>query len=276
MPRRWIGIAAFALLLAGIVTTWLVSWACAVVRPMDGWPNVFGTPRKQWHERGRMPQLRLMIDAGEVFVDRYGTAVSEHANIAPTWAQTLGPDDQWLLSAYPTLDTIQPNQYVPWPDRSKWRIPTWAALCDTNTRDLNIMTSAWGWPMLCLKGVERIQHLHKPDGTIAGTTSAFHGYWLAGGTPVRQRTTPAPRIRNLPLTPIWKGYLANSLFYAAVWLIIGLAATCSTRVARRTLRRRRGLCTRCAYDLKGLTPGTPCPECGQASTHAPPPVHLTT
>ncbi len=55
------------------------------------------------------------------------------------------------------------------------------------------------------------------------------------------------------------GFALNTAFYAASWwmLIFGLSP------ARAWNRRRRGLCGRCAYDLRGLEPGAVCPECGR-------------
>jgi len=68
-----------------------------------------------------------------------------------------------------------------------------------------------------------------------------------------------PHTVSLPYYPLWPGFIANTLIYAALWwlLFTGLVA------ARRARRVRRGLCTRCAYDLRGVTLGV-CPECGQA------------
>lgn len=61
----------------------------------------------------------------------------------------------------------------------------------------------------------------------------------------------------LPYLPLWRGVILNTLFYAAIWwLLLALP-----RLIRRTLRARRGLCPRCAYDMRGLT-NAHCPECG--------------
>ena len=63
--------------------------------------------------------------------------------------------------------------------------------------------------------------------------------------------------RVLPLRPIWPGFASNTIFYAAVlWLPIR-----GPFVLRRHLRRRRGRCLKCGYDLRGDLPGG-CPECG--------------
>ncbi len=61
----------------------------------------------------------------------------------------------------------------------------------------------------------------------------------------------------LPLRPIWPGFAINTLFYAAIlWpLILGPFAL------RRLIRRRRGLCPACGYDLRHAVHEA-CPECG--------------
>ena len=65
------------------------------------------------------------------------------------------------------------------------------------------------------------------------------------------------RYRPLPLRPIWPGFAINTIFYAAMlWLVIPGPFT-----ARRMIRRRRGLCLKCGYDLRGAEHEV-CPECG--------------
>jgi hypothetical protein len=61
----------------------------------------------------------------------------------------------------------------------------------------------------------------------------------------------------LPLRPIWTGFAVNTIFYATIlWLL-----TLGPFTARRMIRRKRGRCLKCGYDLRGnLSPG--CPECG--------------
>ena len=60
----------------------------------------------------------------------------------------------------------------------------------------------------------------------------------------------------MPLLPILPGFLINTLFYAVIWfaLIFGW------RAHMRVIRRWRGHCPMCKYDLRGdLKRG--CPEC---------------
>jgi hypothetical protein len=72
-------------------------------------------------------------------------------------------------------------------------------------------------------------------------------------------------IRLLGTIPIWRGLLLDAHFYAATFL--GLSLT--PAFARRLLRRPAGHCPLCNYDLAGLPPGAPCPECA-AKPPAPP------
>ena len=63
--------------------------------------------------------------------------------------------------------------------------------------------------------------------------------------------------RPLPYAPIWPGFVVNSLFYAALlWLLI-----LGPLALRRLIRRRRGLCPACGYDLRHGEHEA-CPECG--------------
>ncbi len=66
-----------------------------------------------------------------------------------------------------------------------------------------------------------------------------------------------PYARVLPLRPIRPGFAVNTLFYAALlWLVIP-----GPFALRRLIRRRRGLCPACGYDLRHGEHEA-CPECG--------------
>ena len=64
----------------------------------------------------------------------------------------------------------------------------------------------------------------------------------------------------LPVGPIWPGFAINTLFWAAVlWLVIP-----GPFALRRLIRRKRGLCPACGYDLRHAEHEA-CPECGVAA-----------
>ena len=75
------------------------------------------------------------------------------------------------------------------------------------------------------------------------------------------------RYRVLPLRPIWPGFAINTIFYAALLWMLWL----SPFVVRRVVRRRRGRCINCGYDLRGTSGGggEVCPECGAQSAQGP-------
>ena len=65
------------------------------------------------------------------------------------------------------------------------------------------------------------------------------------------------RVRSLPLRPIWPGFAINTVFYAvSLWLL-----TLGPFTARRMIRRKRGHCIKCGYDLRHAEHEV-CPECG--------------
>ena len=73
----------------------------------------------------------------------------------------------------------------------------------------------------------------------------------------RQRLTWAEYPTNLPVHPTGLGFAINTVFYAVVlWLLIA-----APFALRRRRRIKRGLCPKCAYDLRGSASQS-CPECG--------------
>lgn len=86
---------------------------------------------------------------------------------------------------------------------------------------------------------------------------------IVGGISVGAPTDGFPwpygvnQLRGIPLTPVWPGFVLNTLFYTVIlWLL--WSAPFATR---RLIRKRRGRCARCGYDLTGVKHDV-CPECG--------------
>ncbi len=127
------------------------------------------------------------------------------------------------------------------------RIPSWVAFPPApDTTLYNIDTAATGWPWRAMTSQSWVFR-NPPDSTSVWREE------LRGNLELLK--LPSGRI-ILPLRPIWRGLLGDSaVFAAASWiLLIGLGSF------RGLMRRRRGRCPRCGYDIRNTPP--PCPECG--------------
>jgi hypothetical protein len=87
-----------------------------------------------------------------------------------------------------------------------------------------------------------------------------HGGLLAPNTFRRPRPRAMSAAVVLPLRPIWKGLLVDSAIFAGAWYIALHAGS-----VRRYLRLRGNRCPLCNYNLSGLPPSSPCPECGHTA-----------
>ena len=74
--------------------------------------------------------------------------------------------------------------------------------------------------------------------------------------PFLQLTEP----KLLPLDPVWPGFAINIISYAVTLWLLALGPF----TTRRMIRRKRGHCIRCGYDLRGAEHEV-CPECGAQS-----------
>jgi len=101
---------------------------------------------------------------------------------------------------------------------------------------------AAGWPFNALRSVT----VKAPDATAEHAVGAMH-VSLFGR-----------RMLLLPTIPIAAGLAADTAIYAALWFVLAWLAPKRVRLA---LRRRRGACPHCGYDVRALNI-TVCPECG--------------
>jgi len=122
--------------------------------------------------------------------------------------------------------------------------------------------AAYGWPLRALAfevWTESIPtNLHR--GRFGFDENLYGALVVPGG-----RLRGAGRFSGpdlwLPLLPLWRGLVANVLFYALVVLVLRRGFV----LLRGRRRRRRGRCWAgggCGYDLTGLHAAT-CPECGR-------------
>ncbi|MCH8316684.1 MAG: hypothetical protein IIA64_11990 [Planctomycetes bacterium] len=137
-------------------------------------------------------------------------------------------------------------------------LPSWA-LCRSETPAVvnpphsgALVEHATGWPLLAL---------HSRYRWTIGTNPRWMdrvdliGPGIVVSTSRQYRVAGLPFV--LPLRPIWLGFAINTIFYAALlWLL-----TLGPFTARRMIRRKRGRCLKCGYDLRGADHEA-CPECG--------------
>ncbi len=109
---------------------------------------------------------------------------------------------------------------------------------------------ARGWPLRAMMWWADMKSNPLTGATLAVTVE--HGLDLSN-------LAVTPEFRSaLPVKPIWPGFAINTAFYAAIlWML-----TLGPFTARRIVRRKRGHCIQCGYNLRGHSGGGVCPECG--------------
>ena len=124
-----------------------------------------------------------------------------------------------------------------------------------------------GWPLPCLYSVYRAvpspavwPHRAISGLVISDTWTGFGVQW-PGEMPVA-----------FPYRPRWGPLLVNIAFYT----LVVLTFTRGIGWVRRARRRKSGRCPWCAYDLRGLAPGSQCPECGRGALASPSHISRTT
>lgn len=214
-------------LLLGVIVNVAVAWGCALL--ID--PNQVDTP-----EAGVVRTQKNSLEVAQF--TRFGITAW-----ATTWGKSLtlrplkvGPDPAILIPYWIDLDT--PSQ--------EFQATEYLAPGELLIEYRYII--GYGWPM---KGF-----WCEPHRTI-GSTNRRELLSQGGFIKIPLSSWQGKFPRVLPTRIIWPGFAINTIFYAViVWLLWS-----SPFAARRMIRRKRGRCIKCGYNLRGDYL-TGCPECG--------------
>ncbi len=221
-------------LLLGAATTIATSWYFAAGRTKDG----------EWlrHEEKVYSRVGGKFGAGPWTVYRN---------------ERLG---QVLIRRFPSFispESLPPYWHIGWP--AERYVPVWASGFLPSEPGEGMLGHAAvegsGWPAIAMR--TRYERW-SVAGQLGGQSflQVTEGILLTPKAAVR-RGCMLSRAKVIPLRPLWPGFAVNTVFYAALlWPLIS-----GPFALRRRIRRKRGLCVACGYDLRGnLSAG--CPECG--------------
>lgn len=137
-------------------------------------------------------------------------------------------------------------------------IPEWSGLRQTdwpNPQQDTFREIRWveahGWPFLALWYSGRA----KIDPSLPGNNVFV--FSTKGGIETILSNHPNSTRRALPATPLFGGFVASIALYGfGWWLVLSVPL-----FVRYMLRRHRGRCIQCGYDMRGQY-AAGCPECG--------------
>jgi len=217
----------------GLVLTWAVAWGVAATAPPPEElrrQDVF----EEGHQPARLARVFLGFGLTEVSVDIYAEQLSVEDIEIEFYTRSELP---WFA-----------EQAVPYLGYAPLTGPYFVA--------------AYGWPWRALAievwarevppewTGERFDWAEDVRGAVVVAGGSLRGPGMIGGDDL-----------HLPLLPLWRGLLANVLFYALLVWVLRRGFV----LLRGRRRRRRGRCWwrgGCGYDLTGLHAAN-CPECGR-------------
>ena len=226
----------------GVITTVLLAWSCAL-GPDPSWPDERLRGYLHWDGDGHLWMVHLLQRRGSVEL---------YSSSSPIYRRRPGRLLERLRAG---------TQVLGMPLLADEAIPYWSrfhrTLNDAERAELRTVwhEHAYGWPMLSLGfRTENDWQMRGTDGMLLNQPRPFRTVDAI----VTKPSTPILRRSDyLPIGIIWRGLLLDTGLYATIWL----ALLSVPRPLRRMIRRKRGRCIKCGYDLRGdFSAG--CPECG--------------
>lgn len=258
--RRGFGVALVAFVL-GAVTNAMVAWGVMI------WPAL-GTQQFDWDGLTQVQQATAVYEVRSVNV------VLSARGESATW--TIEGHEQPGKPGEHARDRASrrggPGTVEGFAiELAKGAIPAWVARFVASDRHIFASEMYIGWPATVLRA-RAVAELIPGQGY--GYTMLYQDW------PDVSRFGWLPQWMHdarLPIVPVWPGFFINLCMYVSAWLSLFWLAGATRRVWRRVRYRRRGLCERCGYDLKGLehaygmapVSGGVCPECGEPWQAAP-------
>ncbi len=168
-----------------------------------------------------------------------------------------------LITKYPnSWHTRMPIDWPMKPNARLTRVNTYntlifeTALGDSPQTQLSCITMAYGWP---LRAMTTQQYEFSPNHTDTPQASIFRAGFEMNGPALPVNILEHPMRGgnkvNIPLRPRPIPFAANWIIYTFILLTPCLVLS----LVRKKLRRDRGLCRKCGYEIADLDI---CPECG--------------
>ncbi len=229
------------LVLLGAIVNIAVAWGCAI-RPNGAYFRL--EYYQQYGSDGRLDLTTVLLSLpGEISLSQHEAKTS--------WARySLAPepiDEGDFRALVPTWSRFAVGE--PFEEFLKHS--------DTDHELVSYDEYASGWPAYSLRYHGPI-YVVCEGSAIVYDESRMTGYFHPT---LPQKMVDGGYRSELPYLPIWPGFAINTAFYAAVLWLASLAPF----TLRRVIRRKRGACIKCGYDLRHAEHEV-CPECGAETT----------
>ncbi len=216
-------VRSLACVFAGTTSSLAVAWALALLCPLPrDWPGLFS-------------------------IDRRDQPWMAHGKTGLGWAHLTLYGASGLTDAGRAMAQPLPR----WIDTPREGPP--------ESRCLSIVGA--GWPMVCLRA-ECVGLGHDQPPPSRGWHSGLGPQWIEwqpwhGAIGADDAAPTNPSFQSvLPIGIVWPGLIVNVMFWSVIW-----ASPMLFFASRRAIRKRRGRCPACGYDLRrDIDAG--CPECG--------------